>query len=154
MNCTFARPAATLIVFLAGAGLVRQSCKADDAIVRIWKDSSGKYRVEAGFVNYENGSVQLQKSDGVNLLVPFKRLSSPDQTYVRIRLRQRQIGDRKKALPNSGLRTETTTPAQVNAKTLYGINWCPTDKVHVIAAGKVPKPVIWFRVLGALDGFM
>ena len=50
---------------------------------RLWKDSTGKFQVEAIFKGIRSGNVVLQKSDGSILQVPFNRLSPADQAYLR-----------------------------------------------------------------------
>lgn len=145
------------IEFVLALGLllssfVSQFCYAND--VRRWTDASGDYNIEASFVDVESGSVQLLKGDGTNIAVPFKLLSSSDQKYVRSRLRQRHTQHRKKSLPVTDLRTGDVDATTADATPLYGINWYPAERVSTVAGGKNIKPVMWFRVLGSLDGFM
>jgi hypothetical protein len=131
-----------------------QICSADDVPTRTWTDATGKYKIEASFVDVESGSAQLRKGDGTNIVVPFKLLSSSDQNYVRSRLRQRHAENRRKPLPVTDLRQGDVDAATADATTLYGINWYPAESVSKVASGKNAKPVMWFRVLGSLDGFM
>lgn len=144
--------AATLL--LSCATLFFPNASANDTALRRWSDTSGKYKVDARFLAFENGDVRLVKSDGTILLVPLDRLSSSDRNYVRASLRMRHAKRRKKALAEPNPRTNRTGKAASPAETLYGINWHSPDGVHKVARGKPAKPVIWFRVLGALDGFM
>jgi hypothetical protein len=50
--------------------------------LRVWVDSSGKYRTEAALVSRRAESVVLRKRDGIVINVPLKRLSLADQRYV------------------------------------------------------------------------
>lgn len=152
-------PATCCVALLLCASFFGQCCWADNAQARKWTDASGKYSVEAGFVDFENGNVRLRKHDGVEITVPFKQLSSSDQKYIRSRLRLRQLEIHKKPSPTKISAAKIPPAAKTarehgDAKTLYGIQWYPSNAVSSAAAGKSPKPVMWFRVLGSLDGFM
>lgn len=50
--------------------------------MRTWSDSSGSFKVEAQFVRVEGPTVVLKRKDGMEVKVPFKRLSSEDQTLL------------------------------------------------------------------------
>jgi thiol-disulfide isomerase/thioredoxin len=52
------------------------------AEVRTWTDSSGKFSVEAEFVELQKGKVVLRQEDGKTLGVPLKRLSAADRAFV------------------------------------------------------------------------
>jgi hypothetical protein len=49
---------------------------------RVWKDSSGKFEIEATLVSFENGLVRLLRKDGKEISLPLSRLSEADQTFV------------------------------------------------------------------------
>jgi hypothetical protein len=57
-----------------------------DAIVtaqqRKWTDSTGKFSVDAEFVDAKDGTVTLRRSSGKTVKVPVARLSAADQKYV------------------------------------------------------------------------
>ncbi len=55
---------------------------AGTAEARTWKDSTGKYTVEAEFVGVQGGQVQLRKPDGSVIAVPLERLSEADRRHV------------------------------------------------------------------------
>ncbi len=55
----------------------------DKPTPRKWTDSSGKYTVEADFVDFKDGKVQLRKHDGKTVTVPIEKLSQADRSYVR-----------------------------------------------------------------------
>ena len=50
---------------------------------RLWKDSTGRFQVEATFKEIRSGNVVLQKSDGSIIQVPLNRLSAEDQAHLR-----------------------------------------------------------------------
>ena len=50
---------------------------------RIWTDSTGKYRIEAEFVQLEGETVHLRRPDGQSIAIPLERLSPADQAYAR-----------------------------------------------------------------------
>ena len=53
------------------------------AAPRTWSDVSGRFRVEAELVAYENGLAHLKKADGQLIKVPRAKLSRSDQAYLR-----------------------------------------------------------------------
>ncbi len=63
---------------------VRPIAKAADTVgpVRKWKDATGKFEIEAGFVRKDGENVLLQKVGGVTIKVPLDKLSAEDQTHV------------------------------------------------------------------------
>ena len=50
---------------------------------RLWKDSTGRFQIEATFKEIRSGNVVLQKSDGSIIQVPLNRLSAADQAHLR-----------------------------------------------------------------------
>lgn len=60
------------------------------ALARTWTDSTGKYRVEAEFVEFTDGNVKLKKTDGNIVSVPASKLSKADQQWVRDELKRRR----------------------------------------------------------------
>jgi SLA1 homology domain 1, SHD1 len=52
---------------------------------RTYQDSSGKFSVDAKFLEMSGDNVVLQKRDGSTIRVPLKRLSEKDQDYLRER---------------------------------------------------------------------
>jgi hypothetical protein len=64
---------------------LRRLAKAKEPMagaVRKWKDSTGKFEIEAGFVRQDGDNVLLQKVDGATIKVPLAKLSAEDQTHV------------------------------------------------------------------------
>jgi len=52
------------------------------ALARKWTDSTGKYAVEAKFVDFKKGTVQLRKEDGTLIRIALEKLSEADQEFV------------------------------------------------------------------------
>jgi hypothetical protein len=67
---------------MAILGCLVLAMSATDVRARTWTDSTGKYSVEADFLELHNGSVRLKKPDGTTIMVPINRLSRADQEYV------------------------------------------------------------------------
>jgi len=57
---------------------------------RLWTDKTGRFTVEAEFVDRTARTVRLRKRDGKVISVPFKDLSERDQSYVRDKHPSRQ----------------------------------------------------------------
>ena len=53
------------------------------AYAREWTDSTGKYKVEAEFIDHKDGKVRLKNSDGKIVTVAVDKLSKEDQAFVR-----------------------------------------------------------------------
>ena len=51
--------------------------------MRLWTDDTGKFEIRAVFKGVKAGKVLLEQADGVILKVPFDRLGSSDQNYLR-----------------------------------------------------------------------
>jgi outer membrane protein assembly factor BamB len=80
------------------------------AETRTWKDISGQFQIEAEYVDYAEGQVELKKTDGTVIKVPVSKLSSADQAIVRGEIQKR----RKTAVP------PTTQPAPATGNTSAG----------------------------------
>ena len=53
------------------------------ASARTWTDSTGKFTVEAEFVDFKDGKVQLKKEDGKIVTIPVEKLSEADQAFAK-----------------------------------------------------------------------
>lgn len=81
---------------------------ASIAFARKWTDSTGKYSVEAEFVDFMDGKVQLKKENGDPVFIVIERLSLADQAYVKSQVpaqvrngREKQQTLRKKPYGNA-----------------------------------------------------
>ncbi len=57
-------------------------CTSSQAAERTWQDATGKFQVEATFVELAGESVVLRRRDGVKLTVPLSLLSEADREFV------------------------------------------------------------------------
>ncbi len=57
---------------------------------RTWKDASGKFSIDAEFVEYEQGTVRLKQADEKVIEVPMLKLSAADQKWIRDEIRRRR----------------------------------------------------------------
>jgi outer membrane protein assembly factor BamB len=85
----------TLALLCALLALTARS--QDAAESRTWTDATGKYRVQATFVELKGGKVVLRKEDGTKVQVNLTRLSDEDQQVARraardVRERTTQVG--------------------------------------------------------------
>jgi S1-C subfamily serine protease len=67
-----------LLVTFALAGLYGATALA----AREWSDRGGQKKIEAEFVEQQDGKVVLRKSDGTHVKVPLDKLSDADQKFV------------------------------------------------------------------------
>ncbi|MGA2257530.1 MAG: SUMF1/EgtB/PvdO family nonheme iron enzyme [Thermoguttaceae bacterium] len=51
--------------------------------LRTWTDSTGKYTIQAEFVDSKDGKVRLKKQDGKEVTIPVEKLSDADREFVR-----------------------------------------------------------------------
>ncbi|WP_165250580.1 SHD1 domain-containing protein [Paludisphaera soli] len=69
--------------FLLATGLAPPvTVRADEPELRIWKDVSGRFKIEARYVGVEGENVTLRKADGKEMQVLLDRLCSADRNYV------------------------------------------------------------------------
>jgi hypothetical protein len=80
----------SLVVVAALALLGVHSLAAEE--VRTWSDKSGKFKIEAEFVEILEGKVKLKRADGKVIEVPLASLSRDDQQYLRELMRKRREG--------------------------------------------------------------
>ena len=64
------------IMFLQSVGLAQEQ-------TRTWKDSAGKYSIEAKLIDLQSDAVRLQKTNGDTISVPLAKLSAEDQAYIK-----------------------------------------------------------------------
>jgi hypothetical protein len=81
------QPASVTCVFALLLGL-----SAPMAIAREWKDSSGKFKVEATFVRIVGDRVELRKPDGKLIQVPTSKLCEDDQKHLKSLVAQSKSG--------------------------------------------------------------
>ena len=57
--------------------------RAPRSVERVWVDVTGKYKVEATYVDFKDGKVTLRRSDGKEVDVDVEKLSAADRKLVR-----------------------------------------------------------------------
>lgn len=134
-----------------------------DEPVRVWSDSSGQFDVDATLIAYQKRVLTLQTPAGKAIEVSIDRLSKSDQSYTLKLLRRARAKtvDFKtppiqKQVPSVDAAPEpsrTHGDVTLASKKLYGVNWHLLDQAESYAAVQ-NKPVMWFRVLGDMEGFM
>ncbi len=60
--------------------------KLEPPVMRAWTDVTGKFKIEAVFVEIKDDSVTLKKTDDTVISVPREKLSQADRDYVQQRL--------------------------------------------------------------------
>lgn len=112
--------------------------------LREWSDNTGTFRVSATLVDFDSDdkTVRLRLDSGKTVDLPVRRLSTADQNYVI-----------SQAAPPAGANK------RLPSKRIGGIDWIPTreDASHAAFGGKSvkdDKPIMCFRALGDLSGFM
>lgn len=110
---------------------------------REWSDNTGTFRVVATLVDFDKrtGAVQLQLQSGETIDLPMRRLSVSDQNYVNTRVNSLKANEE---------------PVLQN---IAGIDWLQTkDGASRVALGRKlaadDRPIMCFRALGDLQGFM
>ncbi len=157
-----------LLIACVTAGLGAGEKEVAQRRHRTWTDSTGTYQVQASYVDFEDGRVLLEKPDGTEITVPFARLSSSDQNHVRHELRRSALAQRRQA--STAARSadvvdvdkpvgekggaEPDRPLPAEPEILYGIHWHGSPADALAVGAEQDKPVMWFRVLGDLKGFM
>jgi len=149
-------------------------------VMRHWRDRSGAFGVDGVMVSYHARRVLLRDSNGKWINVPIDQLCEADQRYVVAKLRaQRRKNVRAKPAGTERTarvrvvseKTDRAThadspeperaeiqppealPSEAVFEHLFGIDWYRANVAFDIAA-ELHKPVMWFRVLGDLNGFM
>ncbi len=174
----------SLIVFTTCVGIFTSVLAISTAAVvaddhdamRSWNSRNGK-SIEASLVSFRDDHhvATLKQSDGTVIEVPFKSLSRKDQRYIKTWLRQQRNtdseakanagqDDSKAAESQSQNNTRSATSgksirATEKTKTMYGINWHKSGEPALASARgdastQDDRPIMWFRVLGDLEGFM
>ncbi|MFK8112346.1 MAG: SHD1 domain-containing protein [Rubripirellula sp.] len=121
--------------------------------LRTWKDDSGTFEVEATLVGVVDGSATMELADGTKVDVPLDRLSGSDRRYIAREARKSSPVRSTTAGNNFGDNKVRDTEQR------YGIRWHRTLDGAVSEAGfasrpSSERPIMCFRVLGDLDGFM
>lgn len=120
---------------------------ADRATARTWSDKSGKQNVEAEFLGYADGKVELRKSDGKTVKVPLKKLSADDQRHVRDLVKGQSGG------ANTSSRNSSSRSFSYSYSTRTNNGNTTTERSITFGNGKAaeenkPKPRTWVDSTG------
>ena len=145
---------------------------------RVWRSADRSESVEATLVDYapDDRVVTLESTDGRTLTIPLKFLSSSDRRYVRAWRKRQASASSTAPSVESDEPSDQEVPAAAEDKAddkavarirrskarltnLYGIRWAPdmTAALEIAQGGdgtRDDRPVMWFRVLGDLQGPM
>ncbi len=85
--------------------------RSDARELRRWSDATGKYSVEATFVELRDGNVRIRRKSGRVISVPIDRLSKADQRYVRDLLKRERAARARSQDANEANETGKSKPA-------------------------------------------
>lgn len=146
----------SILVMTVLAVFVQTASAARPERIRQWTDDSGTFQVRATLVEIsESGdTVKLRLEGGKFATVPLERLSESDRRYVETRSKQNPTSDRKPASADPAANSN-----KVSQTRLFGIDWHASveqarESARGTASPRDDKPVMCFRVLGELEGFM
>lgn len=132
---------AALILNLIGTVSAGDTVKAAP---REWSDNTGTFQINAKLVDFDPDSriVRLKLNTGKTVSLPMRRLSDADQKYLKS---QATHSAKAKKLPR--------------VKKIAGIDWIQTrEDASRAALGRSSadddKPIMCFRALGDLNGYM
>ena len=101
-------------IILVGIFSAIGSC-ACVAQAREWCDATGKYKIEATFVGFKDGMVELKKENGATIYVPLSKLREEDQKFVMVQVMlhaKEAEAEARKAEPAAPSATPKAQPAK------------------------------------------
>ena len=134
---------------------------------RTWTSRDGNHTLEAQFDDYDAKSkiVTLVSLDKQAIEVPWNQLSRQDQRLITSIRKSNETGSHGEStstespFKKSPKKKERKPGKRIGTTSRFGLDWTPgLENALVSAAGNEgsqdDKPVMWFRVLGQLDGDM
>ena len=98
-----------LISFLLGSFATQILCAQED--LRTWTNSSGKFSVQAVFLNSEDGKVQLRRADNDKVItLEITQLSTADRSFIR-RLMRKPVEKKNQEQPVAKASDPLQSPA-------------------------------------------
>ncbi|MEW4453385.1 SHD1 domain-containing protein [Bremerella sp. JC817] len=76
ISMVWTRPGAVLLLVMLSTTMVSG---------REWTDSTGKFKIDAEYESFRDGALTLRKANGDMVTVPWERLSSADQQFLKSR---------------------------------------------------------------------
>jgi hypothetical protein len=82
------------------------------AFARKWRDSTGKYMLDAEFVDFKDGIVQLMQVHGNTITLPIENFNEADQEFIKNEAAKNNLRNEneKKRKADSLLRRESPNP--------------------------------------------
>ncbi len=68
----------------------------ENKLFRIWTSANGEFEVDAKFLDFSDGKVQLEKRDGEKIAVSPSQISKEDVEYYRDVLKERREAEKRK----------------------------------------------------------
>lgn len=113
-------------------------------LARTWKSSDGRFSVEAEFVDFKDGNVQIKKEDGNTVAVAMTALSKEDQQWVRDELHRRRESAGSPSTPPA---SEPGTPAATSTEWFQwrgpGRDGKSPDTGLLTSWEDSPPPLVW-----------
>ena len=163
----FTIPVLLVIWLCVNASALAQETKT---ALREWYSQDEQHSIKAAFVRYdqETRNVSLRRDDGLEITVSVDDLSARDKNYVAGFLTRPKTPNRAldtvhasepKAESEKSDRQNLVGDAKRRHLDRYGIRWYPKlSDATALAAGDEgiadDRPIMMFRVLGDLNGFM
>lgn len=126
---------------------------------RTWTSRDGTAQVRATLVQFDrdSGLVRLRDAQGQQRDLSLQQLSLRDQRFLKRQLESAPAADPEEL--DASQPTRSAQPAPGQKRRLYGIDWQPSleeglEVARSLEDGSSSRPVMWFRVLGELDGLM
>ena len=113
----------TLLVFPFGS----DNAQAQEGEYRTFRDKSGKYEIEARFVEFKDSKAVLQSKDGRTIRISMSALSTADRSFVRDRLA-------KKSEPAGENRESAAGDSTSDGKKQNWTDWRGVGRTGVVEA--------------------
>ena len=156
----------------AACGLALAVCLSErvdgqDRDSRQWISRDGLQRVRATLVQFDpaTGRVTLRDAQGQERDLALQQLSLRDQKFLRRNAESKTSNSDLDSDPKpetaaaESAAPKSAQPAPGKTRRLYGVDWQPSVETGLEVARNMEedgsgRPVMWFRVLGDLDGLM
>ncbi len=135
--------AAFLVLLAAAGGAFGQESKTGGEpqadVVRTWTDATGKFKLQATFVDFQDGRLKIKKQDGAIVSLPLTKLSKADQRFVSELLRKRRAAANAPKNDSKSAAQQGAGRASASADWPW---WRGPNSNGVAAAGQTP-PTSW-----------
>ncbi|SCV67798.1 BQ2448_5409 [Microbotryum intermedium] len=99
--------------------------KPDASKIRIWKDRTGQFKVEAEFIGLKDNKIRLHKLNGVIIEVPLEKMSSEDTAWLKKEMGggDEQRRDRSSREASSSRHSSSKSTSQSQSKKQNTTDW-------------------------------